>query len=329
MAESSLSVGYGDLLASVGFFIGYGSTSANWSTEQKALLNSIVQSGVRRVYYPQAIGENGQMSGYEWSWLHPNETIDVVQAYNTGTILVVNGVVTLTGGSFPTSWTGTINLSVNGISYQVDSIDSTTQITLVNTSVNANAGSIYSLSIFAYDLPDNFGRLLGGLHYPPESYRRPISIISAGRLEDLLAQITTTGTPHQAAVRYKSSDGTSGQRQEIMFFPPPASPWTLSYEYEAYSGALSDTFPYPLGGMQLAELYIESCLAMAETRVNDEIGEHSAQFQALLIDAIARDRKRGAQMYGQMGHREHGGYGDDWRGWYIPPFPITYNGQTL
>jgi hypothetical protein len=327
MSESSLSIGLPDLLSAVGFFLGFGSNSLNWTASQLSELTAIVQSGVRRVYYPPAL--NAQVAGYEWSWLHPNSYIDIVAPYATGTVTIVNGVVTLVGGTFPTWVNDQTRMSITGVSYQVDTRDSNSQVTLVDTSVNAVAGTIYQVAQFAYDLPDNFGRLLGGFHYPPEAYRRPISIISAGRIEDLQSQTNLTGTPHEAAVRYKSSDGTTGQRQEVMFYPTSSAPWTLSYEYEAYSGSLTDTFPYPLGGMQLAELYIESCLAVAETRVNDEIGQHAAQFQSLLMDAIARDRKRGAQMYGQLGHREHDRVDGDHPGWFIPPFPITYNGQIL
>lgn len=326
MAESSLSLGFPDLLSEVGFYLGYGRTVANFTASQLSEVTAIVQSGVRRVYYPPAV--NANIVGYEWSWLRPNEFIDIFAAYATGTIGIVSGVVTLTNGVWP-SWASTGALMSGGQSYgNVASRDSNTQITLADLTVNVSAGATYSLGKFAYDLPDNFGRLVGGFHYEPVTYRRPISIISAGRIEDYLARINTTGTPHEAAVRYKSSDGTTGQRQEVLFFPIPSADWRLQYEYEAYSGALSDTFPYPLGGMQLAELYTESCLAIAETRINDEIGQHQQQFQALIVDCISRDRKRGAQMYGHFGNHDND-YESDHRGWYLPPFPITYNGQTL
>jgi hypothetical protein len=181
---------------------------------------------------------------------------------------------------------------------------------------------------YDYDLPDNFGRLVGCLYYPAEEYRSAISIISVGKLLNLRANSDETGAPVYAAVRYKTSTGTTGQRQEILFFPTPDESWTLNYEYEAYSGALSETYPYPLGGMQLAELYIESCLAVAETRVNDEIGQHAAQFNALLVDAIARDRKRGAQNYGPMGHVESQTK-EFHRGWTGGTYPITYKGLDV
>ena len=69
---------------------------------------------------------------------------------------------------------------------------------------------------------------------------------------------TYSAHPIYAATRYKPSDGSAGQRQEILFFPQPDQAFVLSYEYEAYNGALSDANPYPLGGMQMAELYFDA-----------------------------------------------------------------------
>lgn len=179
-----------------------------------------------------------------------------------------------------------------------------------------------------YDLPDDFGSLSGELHYPAEENRVSIARIALGRILELRSRNDKNDAPVYAAIRYKESDGSGGQRQEILFWPEPSDDWTLSYSYEAYSGELSDTYPYPLGGMQLAELYTESCLAVAEQRVNNEAGLHTQLFQALLVDAIARDGKRGAKIFGQMGHTElpyerirHGDTGGT--------YPVTYDGGDL
>jgi len=180
-----------------------------------------------------------------------------------------------------------------------------------------------------YDLPDNFGRLSGSLHYPPAEYRQSVSIVSVGKILAMRANSSLTGAPVRAAVRYKSSTGVGGQRQEIIFFPEPDADWTLHYEYEAYSGALSDDYPYPLGGMQLAELYTESCLAVVEERDFDDSGVHTERYKALLVDAIARDQKRGARNFGQMGNVESGGETPFRRGWGSSTYPISYGGDDV
>jgi hypothetical protein len=182
---------------------------------------------------------------------------------------------------------------------------------------------------YDYDLPDEFCRLIGELSYPDNEYRNPIAVIAVGKLLALRANSDlTSGAPQYAATRYKTSTGSAGQKQEILFWPTPDASWTLLYEYEAYSGALSDSCPYPLGGMQLAELYLESCLAVAESRITDAPGTHTKQFGSLLLDRIARDRKRGAQLYGQMGQP---GCGCDYTRCcnVTRPFSITYKGVEL
>lgn len=154
---------------------------------------------------------------------------------------------------------------------------------------------------YDYDLPDDFGRLIGQFHYASEEYQKSIPEVPLGTLLELRANSFVSGAPEFCATRYKSSDGSGGQRQEVLFFPTPNESWTLHYRYEAFQGELTDSYPYPLGGMYLSELYIESCLAVAEQRPNDAPGHHTAMFEKLLVDAIARDRKHGPQYFGQMG----------------------------
>ena len=270
MAESGLSIGLPEMRSAVGFYLGFGrGVDKAWTASQLLEIDQIVNSGVRRVYYPPAV--TAEIVGYEWSWLRPAATIAITED----------------------EW--------------------------------------------EYDLPDDFGRLIGVLNYAEAEYRSPIVVISASKLLGMRAYSNLTEAPKYAAVRYlEDTAGTTGQRQEILFYPTPGAAYTLNYEYEAYSGALCDAYStppgtrvYPLGGMQLAELYIESCLALAETRINDTIGQHQQQFQALLVDCIARDRKRGSQRYGQMGNREQDEMFPFRRGWSGPPYPILYKGESV
>jgi hypothetical protein len=259
-------VGLPELRKVVGFQLGYG--RSGWSTAQEDEIDDVIQSGVRRVYYPPAVspGAYGAITldtlGYEWSWLQPTTTLSIV------------------------SGTGD------------------------------------------YDLPDDFGRLIGRLYYAPETYRKSIIEVSVGTILTGRANSNRSGDPYWAATRFKSSDGTNGQRQEVLFYPEPDTDRTLTYKYEAYQGALNEAHPYPLGGMKLAELYIESCLAVAERRIDDEPGVHSQEFERLLVDAIARDKKNGATHFGQMGHKE--AYAEEFRrGWGSGTYPITYRGESI
>lgn len=329
MSESGLSVGFTDLEAEVGYFLGYGRTSGNWSSDQNTEIEAVVHSGVRRVYYPPAVNEDS--IGYEWSWLKPTTTLPIQGKYAEGTIEVASGVVTLTDGTFP-SWTALAEITVSGVSYTVDTRDGDTQATLDDTSVDVDAEATYSLNQLLYDLPDDFGRFASSLHFEADQHLPSVRLVSISRVLSLRATQTLTGDPRLAAVRFKSATPAAiGSRQEVMFFPTPDNEHTLSYEYEAYSGKLTEALPYPLGGMQMAEVYIESCLNVAEIRMNDVAGFHGQEFNRLLVDAIARDRKRSTQNYGQMSQGEYRDYDDFMfrRGWGAGTYPVSFNGTPV
>lgn len=326
MAESSLSVGFSDLQSEVGFLLSYGRTSGNWTDAQASEIEGYVHSGVRRVYFPPATREED--IGYEWSWLKPTTTLSIQGIYNTGTIEVTLGVVTLVDGTFP-SWAASGEITFDGTSYTVTSRDGDSQVTLDDLTADADALTTYGLNQLYYDLPDDFGRLASDLHYEPNQYISAIQNIPVSQLLQMRASATLTGNPRFVATRFKSATPAAiGSRQEALFYPTPNEDHTLYYEYEAYSGKLTDSLPYPLGGMQMAEVYIESCLSVAETRGNQEPAEHTNEFSKLLIDAITRDRKRGAKTYGQMGHKETGGFTFR-RGWTGGVYPLWYKGVQI
>lgn len=233
MAESSLSLGFPELRQAVGHYLGFGSTILSWTATQIAVIETVVQSGYRRVLYPPAV--DASSVGYEWSFLRPTTTLDI----------------------------------------ETDNGD--------------------------YDLPDDYGRIVGKFHYEADEHRAPVVGVSLAALLDMRSHSDLSSAPTFFATRYKSSDGTAGQKQEVLFFPEPDADYTLSYNFDAYTGKLTDATPYPLGGMAMAELYKESCLAVAESRNGDEIGLHNELFKAMLVDAIARDSKKSARNYGQMG----------------------------
>lgn len=265
MAESGLSVGAPDLRAELGRFLGWSGTSGNWNASQLAEINLLMNSGVRRVYYPRATREAPSLAGYEWTFLKP--------------------------------WT-----------------------TLTTADGTAD-----------YDAPDDFGRIVGDVHYPDAEYQAPLVSIPASQILEYRVGAEREGQPSRYATRWKATTGSTGQRQEFLLWPTPDDAWVLRYQYEAYNGPLSDSFPYPLGGMKLAELYIESCLAVAESRYNDEEGLHHKAYIELLVDCVQRDKKVGAKHFGQMGHKAREGHGNQTfrRGYGSTTYPITYKGSPI
>lgn len=333
MAESGLTVAWAGLKQEVGVFLGYGRTIGNWSAAQITEIEAAVQSGLRRVYYPIGLPDN--LVGFEWSFLRPSSTLFLGASGTDGTTSsgefdsatftdwVAQGITT---DDILTIADSTDDLAEAG-DYAISSVGATLTITSPPDDATGITFSI-GRDPCDYTLPDDYGRIIGNLHFDTESRYREIQIVPLARILELRARYDHSSWPRYAATRPLASDGSSGQRQEILFYPKADTYYPLSYAYEAYQGALSDANPYPLGGMQMSELYIESCLAVAEQRVNDEAGLHTQAYQALLIDAVARDSKKGPHTYGQMGHREK--YYPRWpHGYTESPYPIRYKGNLI
>jgi hypothetical protein len=324
--EAGLPLGWSDFKAEVGFYLGYGRTAGNWSSAQSSEIEDIVNSGVRKVYYPPAVSD--ETIGHEWSWLRPTTTLQLSLPYAVGTVTIASGVVTLAGGGTWPTWAANGSLQTSAGRHEVSTRDSGTQVTLSDTSVTLAAGATYTIYRDTYDLPDDFGRMHGNFHFPINEYRDEIQKVSVQQILQMLAARDDTGAPYWYSTEYKPSTGNSGQRQQARFYPTTDTAWLMSYQYEAFQGALSDSTPYPLGGMKYSELYLESCLAVAEGRIHDQPGYHTGEFQRLLADCVRRDRRSGAQVHGNMGHQEEV---DELfrRGWTGGTYPITYDGSEV
>lgn len=72
MAEAGLSIGYADLVAAVGYSIGWGRDSAEWSADQTAQIDDMVQAGYRRFLSPPILP--GERTAHVWSFLAPIAT---------------------------------------------------------------------------------------------------------------------------------------------------------------------------------------------------------------------------------------------------------------
>jgi len=173
-------------------------------------------------------------------------------------------------------------------------------------------------------LPDGFGRLLGDVLHSVDLQAASVLHVGEARILSLMAYSTDEGIPRYVATRFKDSTGAYGQRQEMILWPVPNDVYTLTFRYEAFAGKLSDANPYPLGGMKFAQLIVESCLAVAEQRANDELGLHTEQFKSMLAASVAQDRKNGARCFGQMGNVETDANGVARQ----TSYSITYKGET-
>ncbi|MCP4899989.1 MAG: hypothetical protein GY906_23725, partial [bacterium] len=197
MAESNLSIAFADLKEVVGSFLGYGrggTNFADWAAmdpDPTTEVESIIQSGLRRVYYPPVIP--GAAGGHEWSFLRPTSTLYLGAAAADG--VTVSKV--LTSATYPdwdtvgitTADTVTITDSTSDAAttgeYAITSV-SGTDITLTTDPGDATGITFFINRTPAnYDLPDDFHRIIGKLNHASDEYRPSIEIVSEESLLEM------------------------------------------------------------------------------------------------------------------------------------------------
>lgn len=226
----TLAVGYSDLKKAVARFLGY--DYATLTTRQIDEVDDIIQSGIRRYYYPPMM--DGVDPNFEWSFMRLDGSIETA----------------------------------------------------------ADEG--------VYALPDGFGRIAGQIEVVNER-GTSIPVIPYGDIVRMRNRSSQTGRPRFAAVESVNEFGDRGQRKSLILFPTPDRAYSLAFKGDADTGKIdAEQHTMPLGGAMFAELIMESCLAVAEQKANDEIGIHTQNFNSLLVSTIQRDRKSGAQNFGRM-----------------------------
>lgn len=289
--DIELTATWDSLRADVAHYLGWTRDESKWSPDEEETLSAIIKSGLLRVYFP-----HGATPGvvHQWSWMRPAVTIDTVAPYSTGTVKILNGTVTLSDGTFVTTlaWAAYGELTVDGETYTVASYTNTTTIVLDDTSVTVADASAYSLARVVYELPSTFGGAFDGdLAYKPGTnvLYSPVKIVSNSMIRRLRQNDAAASWPTHATIRPVTFVPATGQRREIEFYPTPNGAYELHGRYKVVPTMIDSVNKYPQGGVAMSEVYVESCLAIAEQRLIDHAGLHTERFAVLLQAAIAND----------------------------------------
>lgn len=287
MADTTLSMDLTKLREEVVQLIGGGRDYSVLSADTQAMVTEIIDSGYRRFLFPTL-----PKGTHFWSFLRPRASMTLNAAYSTGTVTVVAGVVTLASGTFP-SWAAAGVVTISNISYEVSTRDSDTQVTLTDTSVAESAGTSYVLDQRDYDLPDDFGGMTseGNVVYADATHaNKTIKIVAEEALVRMrVERFASAAPPFLAAIRHKTTDGTAGQRSQLLLYPAPESAHELFYRYDVLPNRLTEAAPYPYGGATYAELLKLACLATAEEYADGVQGMRSQSFQRELGAAVQAD----------------------------------------
>lgn len=257
---------------------------SGFSGDQTSDISDCVQDGLRRVY-----------AAYDWSFLHPIADVTTTAPYSTGTITIASGVVTLTGGTFP-SWATSGILKVNNRYYSVASRDSNTQITLDSTSTTIATAASYQLARpevaldAAFDAVANDSDLT---YYPsPDYWYPPVKWRHDSTIRQLEGNNPEFDRPVFYSVRTVTFDPTVGSRKVLALYPAPDQVYTLRVPMILRPVLLDETNLYAIGGEVLSQVILEACLAAAETNFEEREHVHEKRFQELIGLAIRDDQER-------------------------------------
>ena len=306
MAESTLAMTWEDIRNLVyQQSLGGGSTGYTDETDadKKALVDSICESGLRQIYQPPPM----QGKVHDWSFLYTQDSISIEAPYSTGTIAFdyTGGThelqVTLSGGTWP-AWAIEGEIEISGVDYGVATRISDTVILLDsnnNPGEDVAASTSYSLHKDDYNLPDDFGSIIGSFSFAQKDNAwYTCKVVGESRIRELrqrdFNQNFANGDPQFAAIRAKNkTDVNIGTRSEVLFWPSVTATATVSYRYRVSVNKPIGSNDYVAGMPVHAETILYSCLAEAERRMDGERGVLWEKFMELLQSSILRDQQAG------------------------------------
>lgn len=273
---------YTTLLERVGHYL-FG-MRGGFSSDQTNDILDCIRDGLQRVY-----------SVHPWSFFRPVVDVTTTAPYVAGTVTIASGVVTLTGGTFPT-WAADGIFMVDNSYYSVASRGSDTQITLDATTVTVASASNYQLARpeipmdAAFDAVANDSDLT---YYPSaECWYPPVKQRHDSFLRKMEQSNPEFDRPVWYSVRTTEFDPTVGSRKVLVMYPTPDQAYTLRVPMVLRPIMLDATNQYPIGGEVLSQVILEACLAAAEHNFEEREHVHEKRFMEMIALAIRNDQER-------------------------------------
>ncbi len=164
---------------------------------------------------------------------------------------------------------------------------------------------VLDISASTIDLPDDFGGMEGALTLLSSQSQQwfPIDLVNEGKIRQAFSEVPqATGRPIWAAVvPLKGTGTTQGQRFQLFVYPAADQQYTLQVRYYILADFINGASPYPYGGASHAETLLESCLSIAESRLDDSLTVHKALFMERLAASVSADRRFKPQTLGYNG----------------------------
>lgn len=293
MAANTIGLTYTELRRHIGREIGKNRDPTAWDSTTSSDAGDILKAGLRQFYWPPILA--GESTPHVWSFLQPTlAQLELHGAYETGTVSVTTGTVTLSGGTWP-SWAAQGDLWVDGGYYPVSSRTNGTTLVLVDSTLTGLSGETYSLKHRDYDLPDDFGGMVENFTYRVDQTRgRTLTRVNEAMIRSLDSYPELTGTPEYFAITSVAPVATTGHQESksrAVFHPSPDGTYTLWYRYSVVPPMLDgSTYIYAHGGAEVSETLKLSCLDVALSTLYRDDSAH-ARFLESLAAAVQRDRR--------------------------------------
>lgn len=297
---ATLALNLTEVRQNIGAFLSISRNPSSWDADTTTDIDNIIRAGKRQFFNPPPLVE-GQHA-HKWSFLEQYTPIVTTAPFNDGTIEIVSGVVTLTGGTWPASPQPENSfLEVEGALYEVASRDSGTQLTLINTGVNAAAGTDYNLYQYRYKLPDNFGGFVEPITRERVQDFHQAELVGVVEYEIRIKWVRffQANQPREYAVVPLTQDVSGTPNASgvadwyVMFWPLPDQIYNLKGRYRIAptdgleSGELSQINADPIH----AECLLASIMAAAELYHNDVKGPRHQEFFEKLSASVSHDRQ--------------------------------------
>lgn len=255
-------------------------------------LPTALQEDLNRVWRS---GRRKFLAANDWMFLQTLYTFVTPADYDTGTITVASGVVTLVGGTFPADADDYMFMpGTTGGVYRVASRDGATQITLEDTSLTITDAELFTLTRNRFDLPSNFGGFVTPLTIENSQYDEltELPVLPEFTLRAVGGRSTpVTGRPEAFSLFQRVDDETGVFTPYLEVYPLPDQQYTVTGRVRIEPGdslAEAGTICHPM----FSELLQEAVLSAGEQMyMSGGQNIHTSNFASWLPRFIERDRK--------------------------------------
>ena len=250
-------------------------TPTGYATTAKVISSRVVNDAYAEV-----------LAATNWPFMSPEAQLTAFAAVSVAAAVTVTGVyadplttLTATGGTpfLPEMVGRTITITTIGDFV----IASYTSSTVVKLTGNATcAGKTFSIPAGTCRMPATYLALIDPFTFDDDDVdSRPLDQVS---LETIRRRRTfdgdVTDEPRMFAIVPTAYSTTAGDQFDIEFWPTPSTTRVLNYRYRVAATELSADADLPLGGPEMAALYLAAVKKQAEVAMNVTGGYHTRRY---------------------------------------------------